>query len=239
MRDRDDAAPKGPGDDDPRAEGKRIADRLREHYAESGEPLGWFDACYREAAGDAWLVPWGHLEPRPELVQWVERQGPDERRGRLLDVGCGLGDNAALLAQAGFDVTAFDLSQTAVDWARRRFASLPITWAVGDLTDPPEAWAASFDVVSEVYTLQALREPYRSRAFKALAGLVKPGGRLLIVARGRHTDEPEDPPPWPILREELDALAGHGLSEVGFEDFLVERDGKPMRHFRAEYRRGT
>ena len=40
------------GHDARREEGKRRADALRAEYLESGDPFGWFDACYKEADGE-------------------------------------------------------------------------------------------------------------------------------------------------------------------------------------------
>ena len=39
----------------------------------------------------------------------------------MLDVGCGLGDNAECFAAAGAKVTAFDFVAQAIEWAKRRF----------------------------------------------------------------------------------------------------------------------
>jgi SAM-dependent methyltransferase len=220
-----------------REEGKRIADALRAEYRALGNPSGWFDACYKAAEGDPFLLPWGHQVARPELVEWVERLPVERRTGRALDIACGLGDNAALLARAGFDVTAFDISETAVEWAASRFPDLAIDWRAADLLEPLEEWGGAFDLVNETYTLQALRPPNRERAIGLLSGFLAPGGTLLIIGRGRHPDEPENPPPWPLLRAELEPLKGPGLEEVAFEDFLADRNGRKVRHFRVEYRR--
>jgi len=139
---------------------------------------------------------------------------------------------------AGFQVTAFDISATAIRWAEQRFPDLDIDWCTADLLAPPQEWYGAFDLVNETYTLQALRPPFREQAIAALGTLVAPGGTLLIVARGRHADEPEDPPPWPLLRAELDDLRQFGLEEVSFDDFFTDRKGRPVRHFRVELRRG-
>ncbi|GBE44598.1 MAG TPA: class I SAM-dependent methyltransferase [Rhizobiales bacterium] len=230
----------GNSDDDlesRKEEGRRRADTLRDFYVESGNPIGWFEACYEQAEGEAALIPWGHEIARPEFVEWLERLPEERRRGRALDVGCGLGDNAAYLAGAGFEVTAFDLSPTAIRWAAKRFPGQGIDWRAANLVDPPEEFQGAFDLVNETYTLQALRSPIREAAIRALAGFVKPGGTLLIVGRGRLPEEPEDPPPWPLLRPELDCLIEAGLTLVEFEDFHTDRKGRPVRHFRIEYTR--
>ena len=102
---------------------------------------------------------------------------------------------------------------------------------------PPEDFLRAFDLVNETYTLQSLRPPIREAAIQVLADFVKPGGTLLIVGRGRHDDEPETPPPWPLVRSELNCLTEGGLTLVAFDDFHTERKGRPVRHFRIEYAR--
>ena len=42
---------------------------------------------------------------------------------------------------------------------------------------------AAFDLVAEIYTVQALYGQARAAAIQALPGLVAPGGTLLVIAR--------------------------------------------------------
>ena len=105
-------------------------------------------------------------------------------------VGCGVCDDPVFLAGLGCEVTAFDVSPTAVAEARRRFAGSPVNFQVADLLAPPPAWVGAFDLVAELYTVQALYGQARDAAIRALPGLVAPGGTLLVIAGA--TDE-EDP----------------------------------------------
>ncbi len=221
---------------DKRKEGRTRADHLRSKYEAEGTPLLWFDEIYKQAEGDADLVPWGHLEPRFPLVEWLSRQKLPETPLKVLDVGTGFGDNAAVLCKAGFDVTAFDVSPTAVAWAKKRFPDLPVNWVTANLIDPPAVWHQAFDLVSETFTLQALKGEDRQSAIQSLISLVRPGGRLLIVARGRLDDEEFDPPPWPISSSELDRFSELGFTENLRETFFDKKD-PPLRHFLAEFTR--
>ena len=50
-----------------------------------------------------------------------------------------------------------------------------------------------------------------------LAGFVAPGGRLLVICRGREPAEDAGAMPWPLTRAELDRFAGEGLEQVRLE----------------------
>jgi SAM-dependent methyltransferase len=214
-------------------------DEMRQMARESigrGDATGWFEAFYRKAEG-AWdRIPWADLVPNPFLLEWLASLEGRDVRGRALVVGCGLGDDAEALATAGYTVVAFDVSATAIDGCHARFPGSPVSYVVADVLEPPAAWSRHFDLVFESYTLQVLPNPARREALIALASLVAPGGRLLVLCRGRDQDEPEGELPWPLTREELGVLAERGLVEERFESFL-DRETPPVRRFRALYHR--
>jgi SAM-dependent methyltransferase len=214
--------------------------RVRELAAEfirSGNQLGWFEALYAEAGSDNSAIPWADMEPNPQLVEfWPER--PLETSGkRALVVGSGSGDDSEQLAAWGFSTTAFDISPTAIAATKKRYPDTKVEYVVADLFDPPPAWLRGFDFVLEVYTVQAFTGDLRARAIAKITEFVAPGGRLLVIARGRAEDEPEGQgPPWPLTREEVDGFLGAGLMEESFEDY-AEPEPPWVRRFRALYRR--
>jgi len=201
---------------------------------ERGDPVGWFEQLYAEASrGDA-IVPWADLAPNPHVVEWLEREAPPP--GRALDIGCGLGDTAEDLARRGFEVVAFDVSASAIDAARRRFPESRVDYRVADLLRLPTDFAGAFDLAIECYTLQVLPPEARAEATAALRRLPRPGGSLLVVARGREPEEPSGQMPWPLTRAEVEAIATPDLALVCFEDFL-DREDPPVRRLRALFRR--
>ena len=158
------------------------------------------------------------------------------KSGRLDDPGCGLGDNAEALAGAGAETTAFDLSENAIVWAKRRFPDTRVDYRTADLFDPPPEWRGAFDLVHECYTLQALPNALLPEAGRALASFLKPGGRLLVIARSRPNPAAPEGPPWPLARKDIEALAANGLSLEACEELTPA--GEPA-HWRAIYRRAA
>ena len=208
---------------------------MAEEHIAAGNPTGWFEALYASAGGDASVIPWADRKGNPNLVRWLDRGGPPAGR-RALVVGCGLGDDAEELARRGLDVTAFDVSPSAVQWCGRRFPDSDVSYVVADLLAPPPAWRGAFEFVLESYTLQALPAPTRRSAIAKLAELVAPGGNLLVICRGRDPHDPEGALPWPLTRGELQKLVTEGgLVEQTFEDYLDDSEDPPVRRFRVAY----
>lgn len=220
-----------------RQKGRETAGKLQAACEQEGRPLDWFEGLYEAADGDLAAVPWADNNPHPGLSAWLEQNSQDLTRAasRAIDIGCGLGDNALALQQAGFDVTAFDLSQTAVDWAKQRYGDRGIHFQQADFFDLPPDWVGAFDFVHETYTIQALKGTLRAAAFAEIASLVKPGGHLLAICRSRPDGGPVSGPPWPISAREMKAFEAAGLVVEKFEEFDIEKD-RVIPHFRVLYR---
>ena len=204
---------------------------LAEEAHSRGDATGWLERLYSEAGQDPSHVPWADRETNPNLTDWLDRRAT--HGGRALVVGCGLGHDAEELARRGYDVTAFDVAPSAVDWARSLHPGSPVSYVVGDVCAPPKEWTQAFDLVVEIYTVQVLRDEPRREALMTLPGLVAPGGTLLLIARGREEDEPEGDLPWPLTKHELSPVA-QLLTTVEFEDYV---DAEGRRRFRVEWQR--
>jgi SAM-dependent methyltransferase len=215
---------------------RATARALAKQYLAKGDPFGWFDELYARAKDNPDIIPWAELRPNPHLIEWLDQANVGGTARRALVIGCGFGDDAEELARRGFDTTGFDVSQTAVTACRSRFPQTAVHYAVADLFAAPSEWERAFDLVVEAYTLQVLPVALRQAALGILPGFVRPGGLLLIIARGREPADPEGDMPWPLTREELRILNSPPLAEVEFADFLDGED-PPVRRFRAIYAR--
>jgi SAM-dependent methyltransferase len=129
-------------------------------------------------------VGWDH---NGHYHDFLVRQLPD-RCGEVLEVGCGTGGFARLLARRAERVLALDLSPEMIRVARERPALAPnIEFEVADVTGrqlPPER----FDAVASLATLHHL--PFGVTLTRLSASL-KPGGTLVVLdlyARSGLTD---------------------------------------------------
>ena len=219
-------------------EAKKIARenirRIAAEFKGRGDQLGWFDAVYRESGGDLEKIPWADLEPNRFFRAWAEKTGLKGEGRKALVVGCGLGDDARYLFDQGFDVTAFDISETAIDWAERLHQGTDIRFEVANLFEPFRGWIGAFDFVLEIYTIQPLPMEMRSRAIDSVAGFVAPGGELLVVCRGRCDGEDVEEIPYPLSPAELKRFEENGLEQIEFDETIDDED---QRRFVIRYKR--
>jgi len=186
-------------------------------------------------------VPWDRGEPHWLLVDWVERRYPQGHGKQAVVIGSGLGEDAEYVARHGFATVAFDIAPTAIEAARRRFPDSPVQYVVADLLDLPVRWRGAFDLVVEIFTVQALPPGYRRLATHNVGTLVAPGGTLVVIAAARAAehdagDARAHGPPWPLTRREIAAFAGYGIEPVRVEDVPLS-DVPDAHRWRAEFRR--
>ena len=215
---------------DPRERTKEI----HAEFAEKGDATGWFEALYKEAAGDNERIPWADLEPNAYFRQWAETTGLTGENRTALVVGCGLGDDARFLHDLGFKVTAFDISPTAIEWARRLHHETDINFVVADLFETPNEWFQAFEFVLEIYTIQPLPMEMRQQVIDAIANFVQLDGKLLVVTRGREDDEIPPEMPWALSRKDLSRFEENGFEQVSLTIGMGDED-PPIPRFVVEY----
>jgi len=120
-----------------------------------------------------------HKDYRAEidaLVRFI-RQEVHHRSPRVLDVGCGTGSHAALLAGEGFDLTAIDLSPDMIRIAASKSAQ--VNFKSGDIAAMPESGFhfsySLFNVINCLTSMESL-----VAFFKAIYARLEPGGGLLV-----------------------------------------------------------
>ena len=98
----------------------------------------------------------------------------------VLEIGCGLGTDGAQFAKAGAHYTGVDLTEAAIELARKRFeiAGLPGEFRVADAENLDFA-DESFD---RIYSHGVLHHtPDTARAVAEIHRVLKPGGRAMVM----------------------------------------------------------
>jgi 2-polyprenyl-3-methyl-5-hydroxy-6-metoxy-1,4-benzoquinol methylase len=206
-------------------------------YIQKGDFYGWFDEIYRETEDDSEQIPWVDMEPNRFFLEWNKTAQLQGNNRKALVVGCGLGDEAKFLDDLDFDVTAFDVSAKAIEIARKIHAETEIKFYVADLFDPPENWEKAFDLVLEIYTIQALPLSLRKQTIDAISSFVAEKGELIVVQRLRENDEDPGGLPWALSPEDLSRFEENGLRQIEFTEFDGQEEEDPIKRFVAVYQR--
>jgi SAM-dependent methyltransferase len=178
-----------------------------------------FDKLYRgepafEGAPAPAGIPWDIHQAQPCLMELEALGGIS---GDVLDIGCGLGDNAIYLASRGHSVTGLDGSPAAIEQARRRAdagALNPIAGSAGVTFDVADATNLSgregrFDTVIDSGLYHCLDEAGRQAYIAELYRATRAGARLHLFcfAAGNVNGmiAPRDAVPESNIRDTLTA----------------------------------
>ena len=188
----------------------QLADELGVAAVADGQPTRWYDELWSAAARGEVPMPWDRTQPHDLLAEYVA--GRDGTGKRAVVVGMGYGADAEHLASLGWSTTAFDISPAAVEATRTRYPQSAVDYRVADLLDLPADLVGAFDLVVEIYTIQALHRSVRPAAISGVRSLVAPGGTLFVVQIVREDgEEVAAEPPWLLDRAEMEGLEGDGL----------------------------
>ncbi|AUY47927.1 class I SAM-dependent methyltransferase [Streptomyces sp. CB01881] len=102
--------------------------------------------------------------------------------GRVLDIGCGTGVFALLLADRGFEVVGVDPALASIEVARGKPRSERVRWICGDATTLPPLQVDLVTMTANV--AQAIVDPPAwQRTLKAAYEALRPGGHLVFETR--------------------------------------------------------
>ena len=210
--------------------------KMVKFYQDEDNPTGWFDSIYTDAQGDHRDVFWADLEPCPYLLKWLKSCIFKHTGRKAIVIGCGVGDDAEALSEAGYEVTAFDISAEAIRLCRNRYLASTVNYLVADLFDYPAQWTESFELVYECNTIQVLPGKYRIQARDAMVSLLAPQGYILVSCRSRLKGEQEEDIPLPLDKGEIDGFIQQGLREESFEAYDDTQEPS-VPHFFAAYKK--
>ena len=182
---------------------------------EEHKPNDWFETLYSESNDSGSGVPWANMAPHPIFKKWIDQSSPIENEKTALVVGCGLGDDAIELETKGYKVTAFDVSESAIELCKKRFPSSKVEFTKGDLIEGVSEWNKKFDLVLEIFTIQALPPKYEDVLIKNISDFVSYNGQLVLITEVQSEKRTyENGPPWLLSHDYIKSFERFGLKQI-------------------------
>jgi SAM-dependent methyltransferase len=174
----------------------------------------WVFRTLRHAGTD---LDWGN--------QWTGAFAPllhTHQVQRLLDLGCGTGNDVVRLAQHGYSVVGLDYSREAIHQAATK-APARAALLVADMAAPLPFVDACFDAVMSNVAMHMFDDGRTRALFAEVQRIVRPGGMFLF-----HVNALEDRPLHAKRKPPVQELEPH---------YILEADGQTMHFFSASYLR--
>jgi ubiquinone/menaquinone biosynthesis C-methylase UbiE len=157
-----------------------------------------WDEAYRNTP------PWDTGRPQPVFEALVK--GGEIRPGRVLDAGCGTGENALMLAKNGCRVTGIDLVPRAIDVARSKAAErhLGADFIVGNALELDRYFdAGTFDTAIDSGLFHVLSDEERPAYIQQICRVLGQGGRYFMLCFSDK--EPGTEGPRRVSKREIEA----------------------------------
>ncbi|MGW5352114.1 class I SAM-dependent methyltransferase [Streptomyces sp. NPDC004031] len=194
---------------------------------ESGEPPEPGDPCYTHPRLAALYDPFE--TGRRDLTAYLDMAEEFGAR-RVLDIGCGTGVFALLLAGRGADVTGVDPAGASLDVARAKPGARQVRWIHGDAADVPPAPAFDLATMTGNVAQGIVAPDAWARTLRGAHAALRPGGRLVFETRDPARRAWEE---WtPELTRRTEHVPGVGAVESWQEPVAVEAD---LVTFRSTY----
>ena len=179
------------------------------------KPTDWFETLYSGSNMAGSGIPWANMAPHPIFEKWMNQCSALKSEKSALVVGCGLGDDAIFLEDKGYQVTAFDVSESAIEFCKKRFLKSKVKFIQADLLEGVSEWFQKFDFVLEIFTIQALPPKYEKTLIKNIADFVAEDGTLVLITEVQSQKRSfENGPPWLLNDDYIKSFEDCGLKQI-------------------------
>lgn len=123
-----------------------------------------------------------HATSETEFAQYVQNIIPE--KSKILELGCGAGNDSNFFANNKHTVIATDFSPVAVEQNRKTYSSSNVTFEVLDMSTGVFSFKnETFDVVYARLSLHYFNDQITKQIFKEINRILKPGGKLCFMCK--------------------------------------------------------
>jgi 2-polyprenyl-3-methyl-5-hydroxy-6-metoxy-1,4-benzoquinol methylase len=174
--------------------------------------MDFFNSAYKG------IPPWDIGRPQKDIIRVAEN---GEISGRVLDAGCGTGENALYLASLGFEVWGIDAAPSALKKAKEKAKKRGITvnFLVFDALKL-QLLRNKFDTIIDCGLFHVLSDNERPIFASSLSSALYPSGKYFMLCFSEH--EPGSYGPRRVTQAEIRAAFSKGwkinyIREAEFE----------------------
>ena len=162
--------------------------------------MNFFNSAYEA------IPPWDIGRPQKEFVRLA---ADGETSGRVLDAGCGTGENALYLAHLGFEVWGIDAAPSAIKKAKEKGKKRGITakFLVGDALEL-QLLQTKFNTIIDCGLFHVFSDEERPIFAASLYSALYPGGKYFMLCFSEH--EPGIYGPRRVTQAEIRAAFSKG-----------------------------
>jgi SAM-dependent methyltransferase len=167
----------------------------------------WDDIYRNDMAG------WDMKTPTPVFENLLDAK-KFIKPGKILIAGCGKGYDAVLAAKNGYDVYADDFSIEAIKFARdlAEKEKVKVNFLLEDIFRLDSIYKDYFDYIYDYVTYCAVIPERRKEYVEKIAGLLKPGGKLIALLF--PVEDRKGGPPFAVDVQEFYDLVSRHLSLI-------------------------
>lgn len=171
-----------------------------------------WEQLYQEQAVES--MPWFNANLDPDIEKSLTEL--NFTTGKILDIGTGPGTQAIILAERGFEVTATDLSETAIQKAAAKVQEkgLNINWQQDDILN--SKLQGEFDLIIDRGCFHVFPLESRQNYVNVVANLLKLQGYLLLKCFSYL--ETREAGPYRFTPEEIGEIFSPKLQVVSIEE---------------------
>ncbi|NOU58201.1 class I SAM-dependent methyltransferase [Marinifilum caeruleilacunae] len=183
-------------------------------------------------------VPWKRETPHKILVDTIEQLISSP--AHLLDLGCGLGHNAAYFSARGFEISGIDISETAINYTNKLFKerNLKGNFFELDLCKLLALPKHSYDLAYDIEVLHHIFPSNRDTYLRNVSDLLKAKSYYLSICfseedinfggEGKFRDTSIGTKLYFSSKEELQKLMSKYFEVIEIKE--IELEGNPSPH---------